>query len=168
VKLGKARVFITKGDIPRDVAFTEVAWVCSIRTGLWLLMTIVILLVSWTCLPIESSVAFFFWQFYVPHWRGVCPSALVHSYYMAFPFPLEIWKHCYDVRVGTLFYVRIRHFVTSYNLQYYLLQFPLTSLEHTFFPVCERLFGAPYIRARNMQDSRTVVLSPVFGICWPI
>ena len=100
-------------------------------------------------------------------WR--LPPALVHSCRMAFPFPLEIWNHCYDIlRVGTLLYVRIRHSVASYNLQYYLLHFPLTSLEHPLFLVCERPFLCAVYYSQEYTGFQNGFLSPVFGICWPV
>lgn len=142
-------------DIPRGVAFTDVAWVYSIRSHLWLFMTVVILLLSWMCLSSLRSPRPF--AIHVPHWCGVCPSALVHSCHMAFPFPLQILNYCYDVLcVGTLFYVRIRHSVASYNLQYYLLHFPLTSLEHSLFLfLWATMFGRRILDTLIRRDSRT-------------
>jgi hypothetical protein len=132
---------------------------------------------SWPLSSFYSLERVCLWSLRSPHFLLVlCPTLMWRlpictgpSCHMAFPFTLEILNHCYDVlRIGTLLYVRIRHSVASYNLQYYLLHFPLTSLEHPLFLFVSDLFWAPYIRARNMQDSRTAFLSPVFGICWPV
>ena len=166
---GKLEFFITGWDIPRDVAFADVAWVYSIRTGLWLFMTIVILLLSWTCLPMESSVASFFASlmshtdvvFAHLHW-SILATWLSHFY-------LRFWT------TATMSFVLVlcltSEFVTlslhtACSIICSTFRWQVWSILFSLF--VSDLFWAPYIRARNMLDSRTAFLSPVFGVCWPV
>jgi len=91
--------------------------------------------------PIGTSVAeFSFAYYYVPHTRRVCPSALIRSCYMTFPFPLASLSHYQEVtHAGSLLYFSILHSVALYTLQYSPFHLPLTSLEYPLFLLRERL-----------------------------
>jgi len=111
---GEPGCFITRWSIPRAIACTCVVWVYAIRNNFWPFLTVVLLLYSWTCLPIESSVTpFSFTYSDVIHWYRMRPSALVHSCHMASPFPLESVSHA--TMSSTLVLCLPSAFVTYWN-----------------------------------------------------
>jgi len=108
-------------------------FIYSIRSMFWLLVTNVLLLLSWTCLPVGSrSPNSSFVYSFVPHSRSVCLSVLVHSCHMASPFPYKTVSHCCgSVRVGPLF---ISAFVTLSAIQQCSrFHHPLTRSEYVLY-----------------------------------
>jgi len=88
------------------IGFTNVVCIHSIRSRFWMLATVS------SCYSLErgwpsglQSPSSPFAYSYVPHWCGLCPSALVHSCHMASPFPLQTASHCHDIlRVASLLF----------------------------------------------------------------
>jgi hypothetical protein len=88
------------------ISFTNVVCIHSICYRFWMPVTVS----SCYCLervwpsglqPPSSPLAYS----YVPHWCGLCPSALAHSCRMASPVPLQTASHCHDVlRVACLLF----------------------------------------------------------------
>ena len=108
-----------------------------IRSMFWLLVTNVLLLLSWTCLPVGSrSPNSSFVYSFVPHSRSLCLSVLAHSCHMASLFPYKTVSHCCgSVRVGPLF---ISAFVTlSTKQQRSPFHHPLTRSEYLHFLLWE-------------------------------
>jgi len=88
------------------ISFTNVVYIHSIRSRFWMLVTVsscYSLERVWpSCLQSPSSP---FADSYIPHWCGLCPSALVHSCHMASPVPLQTARHFHDVlRVASLLF----------------------------------------------------------------
>ena len=102
----------------------------SIRSNFWMLVTTVLLLLSWTCLAICLRSPSSFAYSYVPHCRSVCPSALVHSC----PISTSDWEplsRCPSCWFSS--YFSMRHSASPYNTQYSPFHLPQTSLEHLRF-----------------------------------
>jgi hypothetical protein len=162
---GELGCFTTRRAVPRDVPFTDVVWVWFIRTGFWLFATTVLLILSWKCLPIVSSLARSpFAYTYVQHWCSMCPSALVHGLHISIwdrePLPrspsrwfsalLQLSSLCRSIH-PTCSILR-----SIFRWQVWSILFSFSVKDHVW---------APYNGTGNTQDSRTSFFVSVFGIC---
>lgn len=71
----------------RDTGFTTDVSVYNIRSGFWLPVATVLLILSCTCLSLDIRSTPFACSC-VPHWCIVCPPTLAHSCHMASPPPV--------------------------------------------------------------------------------
>jgi hypothetical protein len=154
--------WINRWAVPIYVAFTNAVCSHSIRSSFWLFVTFVLLLLSWTRLPIVSLVAQFSFCLFVS------PTSMQRVSICAGPFlphglPISTW-HCEPVTMPFVFVLCLTS-VAPYNLTVFC--FPPSA--HKFgaapFPCpWATMFGRRIIRRIPGRLS----LSAVFGICRPV